>query len=99
MSEHIPHGAAPGEEPDNPVNQSVLVTQPVVLLVLVAVITQLGGAVALVAVDQTLTGILVAAGAFLTGVGGVLARSLVTPTARPQDGSGNPLTPLDSNTD
>lgn len=54
--------------------------EPVLAVVLVAVLTEAGGAVTLLASDRTTAGILVAAGTFLTGVGGVLARSLVTPT-------------------
>jgi hypothetical protein len=57
-------------------------SEPVLLLVLVAVLTEAGGALVLFAQDQTTAGILVAAGTFLTGVGGTLARSLVTPTSK-----------------
>ena len=57
-------------------------TEPVLLLVLVAVLTEGGGAVTLLAGDHTTAGVLVAAGAFLTGVGGAVARSLVTPTSK-----------------
>jgi hypothetical protein len=46
------------------------------------VLTEAGGALVLFAQDQTTAGILVAAGTFLTGVGGTLARSLVTPTSK-----------------
>jgi hypothetical protein len=61
--------------------------EPVLLLVLganlkVACLTEAGGALTLLAADHTTAGLLVAAGTFLTGVGGVLARSLVTPTSR-----------------
>jgi hypothetical protein len=55
-------------------------SEPVLVLVSVAVLTQAGGALTLLASDHTTAGLLVAAGTFLTGVGGVLARSLVTPT-------------------
>jgi hypothetical protein len=57
-------------------------SEPVLLLVLVAVLTQLGGALVLLSADHTTAGLLVAGGTFLTGVGGVLARSLVTPVAK-----------------
>jgi len=57
-------------------------SEPVVLLVLVAVLTQLGGAVTLLAADHTTAGVLVAVGGLLTGVGGAIARSLVTPISR-----------------
>lgn len=56
-------------------------SEPVLMLVLVAVLTEAGGAVALLAADQTTIGALVAVATFLTGVGGVLARSLVSPIA------------------
>jgi hypothetical protein len=56
--------------------------EPVLLLVLVACLTEAGGALTLLATDHTAAGLLVAAGTFLTGVGGVLARSLVTPTTK-----------------
>lgn len=57
-------------------------SEPVLILVLVAVLTEAGGAVSLIAVDHTTAGVLVAAGGFLTAVGGALARSLVTPTGK-----------------
>lgn len=57
-------------------------TEPVLLLVLVAVFSQAGGAVTLLAADHTTAGVLVAVGGLLTGIGGVLARSLVTPVGR-----------------
>lgn len=69
-------------------------TQPVWLLVAVAVLTELGGAVTLFAADMTTAGILVAVGALLTGVGGKLAQSIVTPLARPRDDLGRPLVPV-----
>lgn len=56
--------------------------EPVIVLAIVAVLTEAGGAVSLLASDHTTTGLLVAAGAFLTGVGGALARSLVTPAGK-----------------
>jgi hypothetical protein len=56
--------------------------EPVALLVLVACLTEAGGALTLLAADHTTAGLLVAAGTFLIGVGGVLARSLVTPTTK-----------------
>lgn len=56
--------------------------EPVLVLVLVAVLTEAGGAVSLLAADHTTPGVLVAVGAFLTGVGGAVARSLVTPTSK-----------------
>jgi energy-converting hydrogenase Eha subunit E len=56
--------------------------EPVLLLALVAVLTELGGALVLLAYDHTTAGLLVAAGTFLTGVGSVLARSLVTPITK-----------------
>lgn len=56
--------------------------EPVLLLSLVAVLTEAGGALVLLANDHTTAGLLVAAGTFLTGVGGALARSLVTPTTK-----------------
>lgn len=55
-------------------------SEPVLVLVIVAVMTQAGGALSLLASDHTTAGLLVAAGTFLTGLGGALARSLVTPT-------------------
>lgn len=64
---------------------SILVREPVLLIVLVAVLTELGGAVSLVASDHTTHGILVALGAILTGVGGAVARSLVSPTKHPKN--------------
>jgi hypothetical protein len=57
-------------------------SEPVLLLVLVAVLTQLGGALVLLSADHTTAGALVAGGTFLTGMGGVLARSLVTPLSK-----------------
>lgn len=57
-------------------------SEPVLLLVVVAVFSQAGGAVTLLAADHTTAGVLVAVGGFLTGLGGVLARSLVTPTGK-----------------
>lgn len=57
-------------------------SEPVLLLVAVAVLTEAGGALSLLATDHTTGGLLVAAGTFLTGVGGFLARSLVTPVKR-----------------
>jgi hypothetical protein len=56
--------------------------EPVLLLALVAVFTEAGGALILIANDHTTAGILVAGGTFLTGVGGALARSVVTPTGK-----------------
>jgi hypothetical protein len=53
--------------------------EPVVLALLPAVLTEAGGAVLLLANDHTTYGLLVAAATFLTGVGGVLARSRVSP--------------------
>lgn len=55
-------------------------SEPVLILVIVAILTQAGGALTLLASDHTTAGLLVAAGTFLTGVGGALARSLVSPT-------------------
>ena len=57
-------------------------SEPVLVLVLVAVLSQAGGALTLLAADHTTAGILVAVGGLLTAVGGVLARSLVTPTGK-----------------
>lgn len=55
--------------------------EPVLIYALLpAVLTEAGASVTLLASDHTTAGILVAAGAFLTGVGGALARSLVSPT-------------------
>lgn len=54
--------------------------EPVLLLALIACLTEAGGALALLANDHTTAGLLVAGGTFLTGVGGALARSLVSPT-------------------
>lgn len=54
--------------------------EPVLLLALIAVLTEAGGALTLLADDHTTAGLLVAGGALLTGVGGALARSLVSPT-------------------
>lgn len=55
--------------------------EPVLLyVVLPAVFVQAGGAVTSLASNHSLAGILLAAGAFLTGVGGALARSKVSPT-------------------
>jgi hypothetical protein len=68
--------------------------QPVLLLVLVAVLTEAGGAVILLANDHTTAGIAVAVGTFLTGVGGALARQMVTPMADPKTGEGEPLVPI-----
>jgi hypothetical protein len=56
--------------------------EPVLLLVAVAVLTEAGGALSLLATNHTTEGLLVAAGTFLTGVGGAIARSLVTPTSK-----------------
>jgi hypothetical protein len=56
--------------------------EPVLLLAAIAVLTEAGGALTLLAADHTEAGLLVAAGTFLTGVGGALARSLVTPTTK-----------------
>ena len=56
--------------------------EPVLLLALVAVLTEAGGAMVLLAQNHTTAGLLVAGGTFLTGVGGALARSLVTPTGK-----------------
>jgi hypothetical protein len=57
-------------------------SEPVLLLAIVAALTQAGSALVLLAADHTTAGLLVAAGTFLTGVGGVLARSLVTPLSK-----------------
>lgn len=54
-------------------------SEPVLIVVLIAILTEAGGAVTAFAVDQTTVGLLVALGTFLTGVGGALARSLVSP--------------------
>lgn len=55
--------------------------EPVLLFaVLPAVLVELGGAAQQLASDHSITGILLAAGALLTGVGGALARSKVSPT-------------------
>lgn len=59
--------------------------EPVLLLTLVAALTEAGGALILLANDHTTAGLLVAGGTFLTGVGGALARSVVTPTGRAPD--------------
>lgn len=67
--------------------------QPVLVLVLLAVLTEAGGAIALLAENHTTAGVLVAVGTFLTAVGGALARSLVTPLANPKDNAGNQLVP------
>jgi hypothetical protein len=56
--------------------------EPVLLLVLVAVLTEAGGAITLLGADHTTAGILVAAGAFLTGAAGAITRALVTPTSK-----------------
>lgn len=53
--------------------------EPVLAVVLVAVLTEAGGAVSLLAADHTTAGLLVALGGFLTCVGGAIARSLVSP--------------------
>lgn len=57
-------------------------SEPVLLVVLVAVLTEAGGAVSLLAADHTTAGLLVALGGFLTGVGGAVARALVTPISK-----------------
>lgn len=54
--------------------------EPVLLALLPAVLTEAGGAALLLANDHTTAGVIVAVGTFLTGLGGVLARSKVTPT-------------------
>lgn len=59
-----------------------LKNEPVAVVVAIATLTEAGGAVLLLANDQTLPGVLVAVGTFLTGLGGALARSLVRPTAK-----------------
>lgn len=56
--------------------------EPVLLLTIVAACTEGGSALVLLANDHTTAGLLVAAGTFLTGMGGALARSLVTPTGK-----------------
>jgi hypothetical protein len=57
-------------------------SEPVLIVVLVAVLTELGGAVTAFASNMTTVGALLAAGTFLTGVGGAVARSLVSPVSR-----------------
>jgi hypothetical protein len=57
-------------------------SEPVLLLAIVAATTEAGSALMLLAADHTTAGALVAAGTFLTGVGGFLARSLVTPLSK-----------------
>lgn len=64
-------------------------SEPVLVLVLVAVLTELGGAVTAFASNMTTVGALLAAGTFLTGVGGAVARSLVSPVTRLRPGSGS----------
>jgi hypothetical protein len=59
-------------------------SEPVLAVVLVAVLTEAGGAVSLLASDHTTAGVLVAVGTFLTGVGGAVARSLVSPVRAPK---------------
>lgn len=56
--------------------------EPVLVVVLVAVLTEAGGAVTAFASNMSTVGALLAAGTFLTGVGGVVARALVTPTSK-----------------
>lgn len=55
-------------------------TEPVLWALAPAVLLQAGAAAQQLAVDHTTAGIILAAGSFLTGLGGVLARSRVTPT-------------------
>jgi hypothetical protein len=56
-------------------------SEPVLIVVLVAVLTELGGAVTAFASNMTTVGALLATGTFLTGVGGAVARSLVSPVS------------------
>lgn len=53
--------------------------EPVLLALLPAVLTEAGGTALLLANNHTTYGLLVAAATFLTGLGGVLARSRVSP--------------------
>jgi hypothetical protein len=61
-------------------------SEPVLMVVLVAMLTEAGGAVSLLASDHTTAGVLVAVGTFLTGVGGAVARSLVSPVRAAEAG-------------
>jgi len=59
-----------------------IANEPVITTIIIAIVTQLGGALVLLANDYTVPGILVAAGTLLTGIGGQLARSAVRPVVK-----------------
>ena len=72
-------------------------TNPVLITVVLAVLTGLGGALTLLADNMTLEGVIVALATLLTTVAGVLAKSWVTPLADPKvevDGELVPLAPV-----
>ena len=56
--------------------------EPILVLLLPAVLVEAGGAADALATNHTTAGVFLAVGTFLTGVGGALARSLVTPLTK-----------------
>jgi hypothetical protein len=68
-------------------------TNPVLLTVILAVLTEAASAAVLIAQDHTTVGIVVAIAGAVTAVCGVVARNMVTPLADPKDAQGRPLIP------
>lgn len=93
VSEPDAHTAADTEDVERP-RLSPVQTEPVFLLIGAATLAQALGAVVLLAKRQTLAGVLLSLTAILTGAVAGLTRSQVTPTGRPRDPDGDPLTPL-----
>jgi hypothetical protein len=90
-----PHAHTAGDtERSVPLRLSPLQTQPVLVLSMWAIVMQAAAALVLFARRQFVAGTLVGVSALVTGVGGALARSRVTPMAQPRDNDGDPLTPL-----
>lgn len=68
--------------------------ESVLLVVILAVLTEAGSALILIAQDHTAVGVAAAVGTVLTAVGGAIARERSTPTAEPRNAEGIPLVPI-----
>jgi hypothetical protein len=73
---------------------SFATTEPVVVLTGIAVLSELGAALALALNQTRKAGVALGIGALATAFAGAWTHEAVTPLARPQDDEGEPLTPL-----
>lgn len=74
--------------------RSFTATEPVAVLAGIAVLSELGAALALALHQTRKAGVALGVGAVATAVAGAWTHEAVTPMARPQDDDGEPLTPL-----